>query len=161
MPPNPYPLVVRVMLAFKAALLNNEADQIEEMARKWTQLETSLQGSFDALAFELDGLRRDGETITISKLIRMERYRSLLGQVNQQLDFYSFYAADRIRTGQLEMLSLGIQHAVEAIKSYFVTRGKDTVVDPSTATCAFSVLKLAGVIVKRTASPPGRNSGQK
>jgi SPP1 gp7 family putative phage head morphogenesis protein len=134
---NPYPLVVRVMLAFKASLLASEADQIEEMARRWTQLETSLQGSFDALAFELDGLRRDGETITISKLIRMERYQRLLGQVNDQLDFYSFYAEDRIRTGQLSMLSLGIQHAVEAIKSYFVTRGK--------VAGAFDVLPVAAI----------------
>lgn len=137
MPPNPYPLVVRVMLAFKAALLNNEADQIEEMARQWTKLETSLQGSFDALAFELDSLRRDGETITISKLIRMQRYQRLLDQVNEQLGFYTTFAEGSIRAGQLEMLSLGIQHAVEAIKAYFVTGG--------TVAGAFDVLPVAAI----------------
>lgn len=121
---DPYPLVVRVMLAFKAALLNNEANQIEEMARRWTQLEYSLQGFFDALAFELDHLRSEGETITISKLIRMQRYQQLLGQVNDQLDIYTVFAEGSIRSGQLSMLSLGIQHAIEAIKSYFITRGK-------------------------------------
>jgi SPP1 gp7 family putative phage head morphogenesis protein len=121
---NPYPLVVRVMLAFKAALLNNEAEQIEEMALRWTKLEDALQGSFDALAFELDGKRQDGETLTISKLIRMQRYQRLLDQVNDQLDFYTTFAEGSIRTGQLSMLGLGIQHAIEAIKAYFVTRGK-------------------------------------
>ena len=65
------------MLEFKAALLIGVAAQIEEMAHRWTQMENSFRDSMDVLALELDRLKRDGEDIKISKLIRMERYQRL------------------------------------------------------------------------------------
>lgn len=65
------------MLESKAALLIGEAVQIEEMACRWTQMENSLRDSMDVLALELDRLKRDGDDIKISKLIRMERYQRL------------------------------------------------------------------------------------
>jgi SPP1 gp7 family putative phage head morphogenesis protein len=137
MPIKPLPLVVQVMLGFKAALLAGEIAQIEEMSLRWLQMEASLRDSFDALALDLDRLKRDGQEISVSKLIRNERYRRLLAQMTQQLDFYSSYAEGRIRVGQLEMIRLGIEHAVEAIKAYFVTRGR--------VAGAFDILPIAAI----------------
>lgn len=124
MPTSSYPLVVRVMLQFKAALLSREIDQMEEMARRWLTIEQNLQGSIDALALELDRLRQEGETIQVSKLIRMERYRRLLDQVSTQLSYYSDYADSRIRSGQQEMIVLGISNATDSIRNYYATHNR-------------------------------------
>lgn len=132
-----YPLVVRVMLSFKAALLAQEAEQIQEMARRWLEIEGALQGSFDALALEIENLRLKGESLPISKVIRMQRYRSLLGQVADQLDLYADYADTRIRNGQVEMIGLGIRNAIESIKAYFATRGR--------VAGAFDILPVAAI----------------
>jgi len=122
--PRPYPLVIRVMLEFKAALLAGEAAQIEEMGFRWIQIENTLQGEFDALALDIATRRENGETIGIGKLVRMERYQRLLQQVTAQLDAYSEYAGERIRMGQLDYLRLGIDNAAEALRAYFATKGR-------------------------------------
>lgn len=118
------PLVVRTMLNFKAQLLAGESDQIERMARQWLRMEQNLQGSIDALALEIANMRDKGETINISRLIKMDRYQSLLKQITQQLDFYTNYAEREIVQQQKSLLSLGISHAIEAIKSIFTMNGK-------------------------------------
>jgi len=137
MPDKPYPLVARVMLGFKADLLAAEADQIEEMARRWTQLEAALQGSIDALALEIDALRLKGEAIPVSKLIRMQRYQSLLEQSAEQLNLYADFAGIRIGDGQREMINLGIQHAGAAIKAYYENHNK--------IPAAFDVLPVSAI----------------
>lgn len=116
-----YPLVARVMFQFKGDLLAREADQMRIMARRWLQMETSLQGSFDALALEIENLRLKGESIPVSKLIRMQRYRSLLEQISEQLSLYADFADQTISNGQRELIGLGINHASEAIRSYYRT----------------------------------------
>jgi SPP1 gp7 family putative phage head morphogenesis protein len=116
--------VIRIMLEFKASLLAGEAAQIEEMALRWKQSEDVLQASFDALALDIATRRQNGEEIKLSKLVRLDRYKSLLQQTTQQLDLYTTYAENRVRLGQLEHLKLGIQHAVDAIQAYFATRGR-------------------------------------
>src|SRR5262245_13261585 len=124
MPDRSYPLVVRTMLGFKADLLAGEVTQIEDMTRSWLRIEERLQSSFDALAREIDALRAKGETIKPWKLARMDRYKSLINQVVDQLDFYGGYAANKISREQENMIMLGIRHAVEAIRSYFTTFGR-------------------------------------
>ncbi len=119
-----YPLVARVMFQFKAELLNREAKQMEIMARRWTHMELQLQGSFDALALEIENLRLKGETIPVSKLIRMQRYRSLIEQMSQQFSQYADYADETISRGQEELIGLGIQHATDAIRSYYATHNR-------------------------------------
>lgn len=116
-----YPLVARVMFQFKADLLNREADQMQVMAKRWLQMETSLQGAFDALALEIENLRLKGEPVPVSKLIRMQRYRSLLGQMSEQLSLYADFADQTIRAGQEELIGMGIDHAAQAIHSYYRT----------------------------------------
>lgn len=119
-----YPLVARVMLQFKADLLAGEASQMEIMARRWTQMELSLQSSFDVLALEIENLRLKGESVPVSKLIRMQRYRSLLDQISTQLTQYTDYADETISKGQQEMIKLGISHATQAIRSYYTTHNR-------------------------------------
>jgi len=137
LPANQYPLIIRSMLGFKADLLAGEAAQIEEMAARWLQVEETLQDSFDALALELWTLRDVEGVITRTKLLKMQRYRRLLAQVNDQLSAYTDYGVGRVGNGQLEMIRLGIAHAVENIKSYFRTVGK--------VAGAFDILPIAAV----------------
>jgi len=124
MPDKPYPLVARVMFKFKADLLAGEADQMKTMATRWLQMETSLQSSFDALALEIENLRLKGESIPVSKLIRMQRYRSLLDQMSLQLSQYADFADASISSAQREMIEMGIDHATNAIKAYYATHNR-------------------------------------
>ena len=119
-----YPLVARVMFQFKADLLSREADQMTVMARRWLQMETSLQGAFDALALEIENLRLKGESVPVSKLIRMGRYRSLLDQMSSQLSLYADFADESIRNGQEELIGMGINHATNAIRAYYATHNR-------------------------------------
>lgn len=132
-----YPLVIRVMLDYKAALLRSETEQVEEMGKRWLQMETNLQGNFDALAMEIKQLQDKGEEVKVSKLIRMERYQRLLSQVNDQLDSYTTYADGRIKKGQLDWLKLGLQNAAETIRSYFRTQGR--------VASAFDILPVSAI----------------
>lgn len=122
MPTDPYPLIIRAMLQFKADLLAGEAAQIEAMGARWLAIEATLQDSFEVLAQHLE-TAADGP-LTHAKLLRMERYRRLLDQVQAQLDGYADFAVVQVSRGQLAHLRLGLQHAVESIRDYFQTYGK-------------------------------------
>jgi SPP1 gp7 family putative phage head morphogenesis protein len=132
-----YPLVIRVMLDYKAALLRLETEQVQEMGARWLQMERNLQGSFDALALEIQQLQDQGQDVKISKLVRMERYKRLLSQVDEQLDFYTTYADGRIQKGQLDWLKMGIQNAADAIRMYFRTQGR--------ISSAFDILPVSAI----------------
>lgn len=123
-PTPPYPLVVRQMVQFKAALFAAEAAQVAEMAGRWLEIESQLQGAFDALALEIQIMIERGESVKPWKIARMERYRALLTQVQDQLEAYTDYSETRIKQGQLDWIVRGLKDAVEAIRGYFTTYGK-------------------------------------
>ena len=123
-PTLPYPLVVRQMLQFKARLFAAEAAQVKEMAAAWLEIETRLQGRMDALALEIAGMIERGETVKEWKIARMERYRALLAQTQDQLAAYTDYAAGKISQGQREWIQMGLFDANDAIRGYYTTYGK-------------------------------------
>lgn len=122
----PDPAVVIAMREFKRGLLMREAAQMQEMARRWLQVEAALDAQITALAHELLEMRPAsegggaGRPVTAGKLYRMERYQRLLAQTQVEFAKYAEYADGVITRGQAEMGRLGIEHATQGIRlSYF------------------------------------------
>lgn len=117
------PLVVQVMREFKADLAAREADQMGEMAKRWMQSENELGNAIDALALEIDALRQAGEDIPVSKLMNMDRYKSLVGQTKGEYSKYSRYADGAISGKQAEWGKLGLESAVQGINASYMQSG--------------------------------------
>jgi len=119
----PTPPVVRLALEQKIELLLQEQGQMDDMARRWLGVESALEAQITALADELARMRDAGKSIEAWRLFELERYRSLLGQAEQQIGRYSSYAGKLISARQEELAGLGIQHATEAIRQSFLSAG--------------------------------------
>lgn len=120
----PDPLVVRIVRAFKAGLLAQEQVQMAEMAARWFQIERRLNTEFEALALEIELRNQAGERVPISRLVRMDRYRSLLAQTHAELRGYTDYADTLISGRQREWGRLGLVNAGEAIQASYAGAGQ-------------------------------------
>jgi len=115
--------VVLLTRSFKADLLRGEQAQMEAMAQRWLAVERRLSGEVTALAYEMDGIKRDGGTVTQDLLFNQVRYRELLGQLTDELETYTDYAERTIEDRQRQLARMGINHAESAIKVQGVTGG--------------------------------------
>jgi len=108
------------MREFKRGLALREAAQMQEMARRWLQVEAALDAEITVLAQELLEMRDLGRPVTTGKLYRMERYQRLLAQTQAEFGKYAEYAAQEVTARQAEMARQGIEHATQGIRlSYF------------------------------------------
>lgn len=121
----PEPLVVATLRQFRQDLLAREEVQMREMARRWLQIEAALQAEIDGLAKDFAAEKAAGRSVSQTKLYRMDRYQSLLGQLREQTERYGDYAVQSITARQLELASLGIDHAAAAIRAVSVTASFD------------------------------------
>lgn len=113
--------VIVAMTRFKQDLLRREQFQMQEMGRRWLDLERSLESRIAALAEQFDRRRANGETLTRGALFRMERYQALLAQLQTELRSYTDYAAPLIEGQQRDYARLAIQHAATAIDASVTT----------------------------------------
>ncbi len=120
----PDPLVVRLMRDFKAALLAQESTQTAEMTFRWLQMERELQAEFFALATEVLEANASGQAVTASQLYKMNRYKSLLAQVDQQLVKYGRFAEKSIASQQAEFMSMAVEHSAQAIQATYANFGQ-------------------------------------
>lgn len=110
------------MRQHKLALLAREDRQMFEMANRWLQIETAVEGQMTLLAQELMQERLAGRAISQAKLYRMDRYKRLIGELREEIDRYNGYATGVITIQQREWGQLGLDHAVQAIQlSYYET----------------------------------------
>lgn len=108
------PVIVQVMNQFKAHLLASEAQQTQQMVAQWRSVESTLQDKVELFARRVleDGL---SPSQVRSRQFQLDRYRSLLAQVNEQLDKYSTYANTTISDRQRQLGRQGIRDAQTAI----------------------------------------------
>lgn len=115
--------VIRVMRSFKKDLLAGERAQTQAMASAWLKVERRLSSQMDALAYEMDAIKRDGGTVTQEMLMTNVRYRELLVQLTDELEGYTGYAERTIEDRQRQLARLGIGHAESAVRAQSVTAG--------------------------------------
>lgn len=123
LPPSNEPEVIQVIRRHKAALLMRERAQMREMARAWLEIETALEGHITALTLEIQSMIEAGQSVSQAKILRLQRYRSLLAQTRVEISKYVEYASDLITNGQAELAQLALQHAAEAITASYQAAG--------------------------------------
>ena len=123
LPPSNDPEVVQVIRKHKAALLLRERAQMRGMAKAWLEIEAALEGHISALTLEIQAMIEAGQSVSQAKILRLQRYRSLLAQTRVEISKYVEYASDLITSGQAELTQLAIQHAAEAIQVSYQAAG--------------------------------------
>jgi SPP1 gp7 family putative phage head morphogenesis protein len=112
------------MREFKEALAAREVAQMQQMATAWSVVERSLQGNINALLAEIETLSAAGETLSRAKLLQMQRYQTLVAQVQVEMAKYvDDFAAPFITAGQSQMAGFGLSDAVQATRASYFTSG--------------------------------------
>ena len=87
------PLVLQAIRQHKAALLARERAQMAQMAHRWLYIERFMQQDILALAAELQAEAAAGRTAGMWKIKRMQRYQTMIGQLEAQMGLYEQYAS--------------------------------------------------------------------
>lgn len=115
--------VIRVMRGFKRDLLAGERAQMQEMARRWLDVERRLQAQMDALALEMDAIQRNGGFVSRELLLNQVRYRELVMQLTDELEGYTEFAEVQITAQQRRLTRLGVAHGERAITAQGIRTG--------------------------------------
>jgi hypothetical protein len=113
--PDPSPLLQAVE-AFRAALLRNDAQALAKLIDAYKRAYSRLGGSIDALMLQIGD-----KPMTAGQVMRMERYKSLMQQVGEELmGFQAMSINEAERAAQLG-IQLGQNHARQ-LMAYTVGR---------------------------------------
>lgn len=107
------PLIVDVVTAHRAALLAQEQAAMQEMARRWLQVESALDNAIQLTALELI----NNGTMTPSQIMRSRRWFSLMEQTRDELRRYEAYMEPRIISGQRNAITQAVQHSEAAVQA--------------------------------------------
>lgn len=116
--------IERAIEEFRNRILLQEADQMREMARRWLEVEYSLEAQIGLLASELAEMRVAGQNVSQWKLVRMERYQKLLAQAKGEVNRYANWGADLIVERQARMLELGLEGSRATIRAAYMDAGQ-------------------------------------
>jgi hypothetical protein len=119
------PRVVRVIREYRQAMAAKELEVMEDMAKRWLEIEKRLDGDIAALQAVMAQRAGEGKAITQQMIWKEERYKILKGNLEDALKAYNRdYLIEKIGTSQGEFGMLGIQSASDAIRaSYMVGFG--------------------------------------
>lgn len=116
--------VQAVLEEYRALVLAQDAETMEELARRWLQVERRLEAQFRALTLEIAELRQNQEPVSLSKLFQMERYRDLLAQALAETRAYARWAEGMIAERQRVMAGMGIESTQALIRESYLEAGK-------------------------------------
>lgn len=105
------PAIVDTMTGFRASILRREAEQMARMALAWHNVEQALMAEMELVASDIFARQAAGETISAWRIVRMERYQTLLRDTRIQLLQYGEMAEREITQAQRVLAELGIDHA--------------------------------------------------
>lgn len=121
--PNPRradPLVVQVLREHRRTLDGMEASLMQDMGRRWLDIERRLDADIVALANEMARRAAQGETITPAMIHRAERYKILQRQIQSEVMRYNKdYAVSYISGAQERYAALGLQASQDAIVAMY------------------------------------------
>ena len=111
------PKVVQVVREYKANLLDREEVQMRDMTQRWLQVENKLQANIDVLAQEIALMRANGEVVSEARLWRQGRYKTLLNQLNRELEKYNAYANRSITSEQKQYGQIAMQSVLDQLQA--------------------------------------------
>ena len=128
--------VVQVLRAHRANLDGMEVSLMDDMGRRWLQIERGLDADISALAFEMARRRDAGEVITQQMVWRAERYKTIKAQLQTEVKKYNKdYAVTTIENAQRQYAGAGIQAAQDAIVASY----------PSPLSASFNKVNIGAV----------------
>ena len=110
--------IFEILTQYRQEILKRESAQFVEMGQRWMALEAELNGQILGLLEQINLLGQDGKTPTMGQISRMERFRSLLEQVQVEVNKYQTWAEGVIGAGQQDYAALGSQAAQALLGAY-------------------------------------------
>lgn len=111
------PDVVRVAREYREQLARNEDAALKRMSRFWVKMERGLMADYQALAQEVLDRKAAGMPVPRQFIYTMERYRSMMEQIQKEMPYYQTTVEDLIKQYQSKNYQLGIDGANEIIKA--------------------------------------------
>jgi SPP1 gp7 family putative phage head morphogenesis protein len=105
-------------------MAEREAEQMQVMARRWLDVEFSLEARAALLADQVAAMHAAGETVSAAKLYRMETYQKLAVQAKSEAQRYARWASGEIARNQAEYAGLGIESASASIRAVYMDAGQ-------------------------------------
>ena len=109
--------VVRVAREYREQLARNEDAALKRMAKYWVGMEKRLTAEYQALAQEVIDRMARGEAVPRQYIYTMERYRSMMEQIQKEMPDYQATTENLIKEYQRKDYILGIDGANEIIKA--------------------------------------------
>jgi len=114
-PSNPEPLVIQVLREYRARMDGMETMLMEDMGRRWLEIERMLDADIAALAYEFERRAKAGETITQQMVWKSEWYKLLKARMRDEIAKFNIDAANQAAAAQTQYATLGIEAAQNAI----------------------------------------------
>lgn len=119
----PEPLVVQVIRDSQEKVRAAEAAEMRAMTSAWLKVERSLESQMVALAYEIDGRRQDGKSLTKTSVMEMDRYKALMAQAKERIAGFNGNAVGTIEKGQGIAIENGLDVAEDAIRASYRDAG--------------------------------------
>lgn len=133
-------LVIDAVTNHKAELRNREDQVMQEMARRWLQVEAALRDQVDALTMQISGL----ESLTLAQLNRLERYNRLAQQIDAQISAYEAFAVATIEREQRLAVQMAAGHSAALINSAALDSGVSVQFGPLPVEAVTNIVGQAG-----------------
>lgn len=99
---------------YRAKALKVDADVATSLTQAYGLVLRKLNREIDALAGRIASMQADGREVTRGALLRMDRYRALRAQLNEELRRVAIHSEGLIAGGQATMVELASEQALRA-----------------------------------------------
>lgn len=100
---------------YRRRLMGRETAVQADLVRRWRRVEDALSGQMDALVADMNALRAAGQPVSRNAVYRLERYRTLLTQLEAEQRRYADAAAGLITAEQQYAMQLGFDWGTDAV----------------------------------------------
>lgn len=104
-----------MLATYRRLLLSREGAVQADLVRRWRRVEDALRGHIDALAADVASLQGAGLPVSRNMVYRLERYRTLMGQLEVAQRRYADAAAGIITAEQQYAMQLGFDWGTDAM----------------------------------------------
>lgn len=142
--PDKEPLVVTMMREFRADLMARDEAQMAVMAHRWSQLQQQLEPIIFSLASEIEQAQYTGQTVTLSRLYRLDWYRRLLPQMQYEIDNYLKWLGPNIADMQTSYIAFALDSTQSVLAQMFKSGGVTASFDLLPVEAVQNMVGLAG-----------------
>ena len=117
--PDPTPAILESARRFRQQLLARERRAASAMVRYYGDTWRRLQPEIRRLRVEIDGMRAAGEDVSVARIGRLDRLRSIEAQAQQQLLQFTEYADGAIRGAEREAIAAAERDAPALMRAAY------------------------------------------